>query len=130
VKRFLLLAFLVAVPAAARADGVVNDCKPNVDDGVGCGCNHEPFHICDRPDMQPPVQFDLSRPLDLSPGLDGGLDAQREHRRRRNASNGRGLIFLSGASVLVLAALRRRYRTRRPTPAESALAASATRSDS
>ena len=116
----LVLALLVGTPAVALADATYG---PD-------GCYNEGG--CDNKRVCIPVQ-DLGMPGDLThPPLDlrGTIDARRDRRRRGNASNGRGLIFLSGASVLVLAALRRRYRTSRPTPAESALAASATRSDS
>jgi hypothetical protein len=74
---------------------------------------------------------DLARQPDLASPSDSGSppDARRE-RRRRHGAQGRGLILLSGVSALAVLALRRRYKTMRPTPAESALAASETRSDS
>ena len=94
----------------------------------GCGCTEEFCNPALPPDMS--IPRDLAAPRDLSSPSDGSLDACRERVRKRNRAHGRGLVLLSGASALVVFALRRRYKTMRPTPAENALAASETRSDS
>lgn len=125
----LAMALVLFAATPALADGVINDCQPN---HFGCACEQE-VHICEPPnDLHAPIIHDLGVPAsDLTrPSGDEGLDARRERRRRRNAASGRGLVLLSGASALLIVALRRRYKTMRPTPADSALAASATRSDS
>ena len=101
-----VFAGVLGLTSAAFADGVVNDCKPNT--SGGCACDEEPFHTCESIDMAMPVLRDMSQPRDLrqQPG-DEGLDARREERRRRNAARGRGLIVLSGASALMVLAVRR-----------------------
>ncbi|HXU71032.1 MAG TPA: hypothetical protein VN947_16975 [Polyangia bacterium] len=124
---FVLLCVL-GLPSPARADSMVGPGECGEAD-AGCGCTQ---HYCN-----PPLGPDLSMPRDLSmpprdllsPG-DEGLDACRERRQRRQRAHGRGLVLLSGLSALAVLALRRRYRTNSPTPAENALAARATRSDS
>ena len=125
---------VLAVTSAARADSTVSgNCRAvGTDPGSGCSCGKDEtiYDCASGNDLSVPRPPDMSAPRDLSSAPDSGLDARREKRRRRQASNGRGLVLLSGASALVLAALRRRYKTKRPTPAENALAASATRSDS
>ena len=68
------------------------------------------------------IRQDLAMPRDQS--------APPDARRERTRAGGRGLIFPSSASVVAIAALRRRYKISSPTPAEKALAASDTRSDS
>ncbi len=105
---FSLLAVLGLTPAFADA-------------GIGCGddtSNVQPADMSIR-DLAAP---DLKSPSDLS----GRRDARREQRR----AHGRGLVLLSGVAALAVIALRRRNKMMRPTPAESALAASETRSDS
>src|SRR5258707_388789 len=113
MKRGLLMMLLLAAPAVAQADSVCGD-------GGGCSCDAE-LPPCERPpDLS--VRPDLPSPRDLA----SPPDARRERHRTR----GRGLIFLSSLSVVAIAALRRRYKISSPTPAEKALAASETRSDS
>jgi hypothetical protein len=129
VKRLALaLVLFAAAPALADAVARPGECV-EADGGCG-GCGQEVCSPPLGPDMS--IGRDLSTsPRDLrSPPSDGALDARRQRVRRRNRAHGRGLVLLSGLSALAIVALRRRYRTTRPTPAESALAASDTRSDS
>lgn len=111
----LTLLLLVASPLSARADATAGP-GPCVSVTSGCSCDS-------REDCKP--AFDLSAPRpDLAPPHD--LRSPADARRERSRAGGRGLILLSGAGLLAVAALRRRYKTSRPTPAESALAASDT----
>jgi hypothetical protein len=129
VRRLAIaLVLFAAPPALADATAGPGQCV-TVDNGCG-GCGQEVCNPALPPDFA--VPRDLSPPPhDLSPPpSDGALDACREQTRQRNRAHGRGLVLLSGVTALAVLALRRRYRTMRPTPAESALAASATRKDS
>ena len=120
MKRALLMMLLLAAPAVAAADVAPGPGQcVQVDDG-GCSCStHE--QCAPVPDL-PFRLHDMSTPRDLT----SPPDARRERHRAR----GRGLIFLSSLSVVAVGALRRRYKISSPTPAEKALAASDTRSDS
>ncbi|HEY2747409.1 MAG TPA: hypothetical protein VGL86_22455 [Polyangia bacterium] len=119
--RICVLFALLLASGPAFADAAVGDCKPN--DSGGCGSDHT-FHYCPA-DMSIVPTPDMERPRDLTMPP----DARRERRRKQEA-HGRGLVLLSGLSSLAIVLLRRRYKTSRPTPAENALAASATRKDS
>lgn len=122
---FTMLAVLGITPARADATAGPGMC---VEQSNGCGgCTQE---YCNPPAPDLSVPRDLSLPRDLAPPSDGALDACRERARRRNREQGRGLVLLSGLTAFALFALRRRYKTTRPTPADRALAASDTRSDS
>ena len=127
MRRLALLALLVAAPLVARADGIAapGQCTQAQ---TGCGCSQEFCEPPLGPDMA--IPRDSSMPRDLTAPSDAALDACRERARRSNRAHGRGLVLLSGLTAAALVALRRRYRTIRPTPADSALAASDTRSDS
>ena len=127
--RILFVFVFVAAPLVARADGIAapGQCAQAQ---TGCGCSEEFCEPPLGPDMAMPIPRDLSMPRDLTPPSYGALDACRERARRRNRAHGRGLVLLSGLTAAALVALRRRYRTIRPTPADSALAASDTRNDS
>jgi len=125
-RRLAILALVVAAPLIARADATAGPGQcVEVDNGCG-GCGQEICNPALPPDMSMPTTHDGG------PGRipDGGLDACRERARRRNRAHGRGLVLLSGLTAVAVFALRRRYKTMRPTPADSALAASDTRSDS
>ncbi len=115
---------VIGATTVARADSTVGPGECGQADS-GCGCTQT---FCNPPshDLSTPPLPDLSAPRDLQ----SPPDACREQLRRRHRAHGRGLVLLSGLSALALIALRRRYKTMRPTPAESALAASDTRSDS
>ena len=116
---------VLALAPAAFADATAGPGQC-IEEDNGCGgCGHE---VCN-----PPLPPDLATPVirDLSPhDQSGPPDACREHIRRKNRANGRGLVLLSGLTSLAILALRRRYRTIKPTPAENVLAASAMRKDS
>jgi hypothetical protein len=131
ILSLIVFAGVLGVTSPAGADGVVNDCQPN-SDSSGCSCEHDQFHTCNGgPDMSIVPIRDMSR-RDLASPSDSGSppDARRERRHRQHGAQGRGLILLSGVSTLAVIALRRRYKTSSPTPADSALAASDTRKDS
>jgi hypothetical protein len=126
ISSLLILLGVLTITPLASAD-VLPAPGTCVDHEVdGCSCRTE--QVCNHnapEDMSVSPVRDLSAPRDLA----SPPDARLEHHRRRQA-RGRGLVLLSGLSALGVIALRRRYRTMRPTPAESALAASAMRKDS
>jgi hypothetical protein len=114
----------VASPALADATAAPGQCIDY--HGGACGCDEQTLCSAPAPDLAVPFTVHDMSTHDLASPPDACLERVRKQKR----AHGRGLVLLSGLSVLAVIGLRRRYRTSRPTPAENALAAKATRKDS